>query len=212
MRRILALVLAVCLLLSGCHLTINLPPKETEASRAQLDFNTLEYVRPDMEGMEALADECLELVGQDGTQTQVLELYDQILDELGNLSTMSSLASVRHDLDLQNSYYEQESLDLDAFYTKFDNRMNELTQAILDSQYAEAAVAAWGLTPKVWKNKLTARHIFTHVEWHMTGYTLEVAGDGPEEWEWVDLEGLEAHAVPSAFARYYAEAQEQMKG
>ena len=144
MRRILALVLAVCLLLSGCHLTINLPPKETEASRAQLDFNTLEYVRPDMEGMEALADECLELVGQDGTQTQVLELYDQILDELGNLSTMSSLASVRHDLDLQNSYYEQESLDLDAFYTKFDNRMNELTQAILDSQYAEAAVAAWG--------------------------------------------------------------------
>ena len=85
-------------------------------------------------------------------------------------------------------------------------------EGALGEEAAPAAVAAWGLTPKVWKNKLTARHIFTHVEWHMTGYTLEVAGDGPEEWEWVDLEGLEAHAVPSAFARYYAEAQEQMKG
>ena len=46
----------------------------------------------------------------------------------------------------------------------------------------------------------------------MTGYTLEVAGDGPEAFEWVDADGLEAHAVPSAFARYYAVAKEQMKG
>ena len=73
-------------------------------------------------------------------------------------------------------------------------------------------MAAWGLEPKQWKNKLAAKHIFTHVEWHMTGYTLEVAGDGPAEFEWVDLAGLKAHAVPSAFARYYAEAQERMKG
>ena len=77
---------------------------------------------------------------------------------------------------------------------------------------APAQVAAWGLEPKQWKSKLTAKHIFTHVEWHMTGYTLEVAGVGPEAFEWVDAGGLEAHAVPSAFARYYAEAKEQMKG
>ena len=77
---------------------------------------------------------------------------------------------------------------------------------------APAQVAAWGLEPKQWKSKLTAKHIFTHVEWHMTGYTLEVAGVGPEAFAWVDADGLEAHAVPSAFARYYAEAKEQMKG
>ena len=84
-------------------------------------------------------------------------------------------------------------------------------EGALDEETAPAAVAAWGLEPKQWKNKLAAKHIFTHVEWHMTGYTLEVAGDGPEELEWVDSDGLEAHAVPSAFARYYAEAKEQMK-
>ncbi len=85
-------------------------------------------------------------------------------------------------------------------------------EGALDEEAAPAQVTAWGLEPKQWKNKLTARHIFTHVEWHMTGYTLEVAGNGPEEFEWVDLDGLEAHAVPSAFARYYAEAKELMKG
>ena len=85
-------------------------------------------------------------------------------------------------------------------------------EGALDEAAAPAAVSAWGLEPKEWKNKLAARHIFTHVEWHMTGYTLEVAGDGPAEFEWVDTASLETHAVPSAFARYYAEAGEQIGG
>jgi len=46
----------------------------------------------------------------------------------------------------------------------------------------------------------------------MTGYTLEVSGEGPEEFTWVDADGLREHAVPSAFARYYAEADERLKG
>ncbi len=84
-------------------------------------------------------------------------------------------------------------------------------EGALDETAAPATVAAWGLEAKAWKNKLTAKHIFTHVEWHMTGYTLEVAGDGPEEFEWVDSDGLAAHAVPSAFAKYCAEAQRQLE-
>lgn len=77
-------------------------------------------------------------------------------------------------------------------------------EGTLNETTAGAAVSAWGLEPKAWKNRLTAKHIFTHVEWHMTGYTLEVSGAGPEEFVWVDT--LERHTVPSAFARYRAEA------
>ena len=76
----------------------------------------------------------------------------------------------------------------------------------LNEQEAAAAAEAWGLTPRFWENRLAAKHIFTHVEWHMTGYTLTVTGDGPGDFVWVDGEGLAAHAVPSAFARYYQEA------
>ena len=78
----------------------------------------------------------------------------------------------------------------------------------LDEHAAGQAVAAWGLAPSMWRSRLTAKHIFTHVEWHMTGYALEAAGDGPPDWTWVDSAGLTAHAVPSAFARYYAQAME----
>ena len=81
-------------------------------------------------------------------------------------------------------------------------------EGALDEPAAGQAVAAWGLTPKAWRSRLGARHIFTHVEWRMTGYALEVAGNGPPDWEWVDGAGLTARAVPSAFARYYAQAME----
>ena len=81
----------------------------------------------------------------------------------------------------------------------------------LDEAAAPAAVAAWGLEPRNWESKLTAKHVFTHVEWHMTGYALEVAGEGPGEFVWVDEEGLKSHAVPSAFAKYYAEAKRRLE-
>ena len=71
-------------------------------------------------------------------------------------------------------------------------------------------VESWGLTPKQWESRLTAKHIFTHVEWHMTGYTLEVAGDGPADFVWAGAEELGERAVPSAFARYYDEAKRRL--
>lgn len=80
-------------------------------------------------------------------------------------------------------------------------------EGVLDEAGAAAAVAAWGLEPRTWRKRLTAKHIFTHVEWRMTGYTLEVTGEGPADFLWVDRTALEEHAVPSAFARYFAEAK-----
>ena len=80
----------------------------------------------------------------------------------------------------------------------------------LDEAGASAAVESWGLTPNQWESRLTAKHIFTHVEWHMTGYTLEVTGDGPADLIWANDGELGERAVPSAFARYYDEAKRRL--
>ena len=77
----------------------------------------------------------------------------------------------------------------------------------LSEREAAEAVSAWGLEARAWRSRLTAKHVFTHVEWHMTGYVLEVSGPGPEEFCWADRDGLEAYPVPSAFARYCGEAR-----
>ena len=76
----------------------------------------------------------------------------------------------------------------------------------LDEARAAGPVEGWGLTPLAWKKKLTAKHIFTHVEWHMTGYLLTVRGEAPGL-TWADSPGLEALAVPSAFAKFLEEAR-----
>ena len=80
-------------------------------------------------------------------------------------------------------------------------------EGALEEGAAAEAVRAWGLEPRAWRSRLTAKHVFTHVEWHMTGYALEAAGEGPGEFTWADGAGLTSRAVPSAFARYYGEAR-----
>lgn len=55
-----------------------------------------------------------------------------------------------------------------------------------------------------------AKHIFTHVEWHMTGYGCQVVGEAPE-FTWVTREALEeVHALPSAFKGFSREIRERM--
>ena len=84
-------------------------------------------------------------------------------------------------------------------------------EGALDETAAGAAGEAMGLSVIDWQSRLTAKHIFTHVEWRMTGYALTVRGDGPAELEWVDAAGLAARSVPSAFARYYEEAKRELE-
>ena len=76
----------------------------------------------------------------------------------------------------------------------------------LEEANAAGPVENWGLTPLEWKKKLRAKHLFTHVEWHMTGYLLTVRGELPGA-AWVDRAGLEALAVPSAFGKFLEEAR-----
>jgi A/G-specific adenine glycosylase len=82
----------------------------------------------------------------------------------------------------------------------------------LDEAGAAARIADWGLTARSWRKRLTARHIFTHVEWRMTGYVLDVDGDGPPDLLWADAAALEDRAVPSAFAKYRVEAARALEG
>ncbi len=75
----------------------------------------------------------------------------------------------------------------------------------LDERAAAVQLADWGLTPHRWLKKLNARHEFTHIRWEMTGYVLEVQGEGPADWRWADREERQRLAVPSAFGRFTEE-------
>lgn len=67
---------------------------------------------------------------------------------------------------------------------------------------------AKGLSVLEWKKQISAKHIFTHIEWNMTGFVLQVAGEGPKEFVWADRDTFMEYALPSAFAKFTQEAIE----
>ena len=59
-----------------------------------------------------------------------------------------------------------------------------------------------------------AKHIFTHIEWHMTGVAVE-AGDAalPDGWVWAGREELRTvYAVPNAFQGFQPIVEERLSG
>ena len=65
-------------------------------------------------------------------------------------------------------------------------------------------LAALGLTVKAITPLPAAKHLFSHIEWRMTGYAVEVTAPVPaEDWFWVDTNALDdTYAIPSAYSAY----------
>ena len=59
----------------------------------------------------------------------------------------------------------------------------------------------WGIAPENLTKTAVGRHIFTHIEWHMTAFSGELDdAELPEGWVWADKYELKhRYAVPNAF-------------
>ena len=63
---------------------------------------------------------------------------------------------------------------------------------------------AWGVKLKKMGTLPKAKHVFSHVEWHMTADVYRMAEDtpAPEGCAWVGRQDMDAYALPSAFRAY----------
>ena len=64
--------------------------------------------------------------------------------------------------------------------------------------------SAWGLSVPSLEKVGAGKHIFTHIEWHMTALTAELEGtDLPAGWVWADRAALrDVYALPNAFQSF----------
>ena len=84
---------------------------------------------------------------------------------------------------------------------------------VLDDERAgamSAQLASLGFTVREWKQKLSARHLFTHIEWQMQGYIVEVRGAN-EDIGFCDEKQFHACAIPGAFRKFVAATEEYIK-
>ena len=79
-------------------------------------------------------------------------------------------------------------------------------QGSLSEREVTEAVRAMGVEPLQITPLPSAVHIFTHIEWHMTGYAVKIAdGDAPhaDGLIFADREGIgDEYAIPSAFSKF----------
>ena len=78
-------------------------------------------------------------------------------------------------------------------------------EGLLEPQAAEAALSGWGLTVTQLEPLGEARHIFTHIEWQMTGYIAQISDPIalPAGWVAIDLmDARDTYTIPSAYKAY----------
>lgn len=70
----------------------------------------------------------------------------------------------------------------------------------------------WGLAPNHLEPAGTGKHIFTHIEWHMTGLSCRLDSPTlPEGWVWADRADLrDRYALPNAFQCFAQTVADQL--
>lgn len=81
----------------------------------------------------------------------------------------------------------------------------------LGKEEAEQALSKWGIGTSSLSSLTGAKHIFSHLEWHMSAWAGEAIKPS-EEFVWVSAEELRGKvALPSAFHAFFAEIEGRLK-
>lgn len=156
-KKILAFMLAILLMFSlcGCNLFgLLYPNRDTEmfeqAFSGDIDyrenivhFSEMEYLRPDVDAMQALADEISGMITQNAGRNEITEKLNDFYALYYNFFTMEELAGIRCDIDVSDTYYFEEysyCSSQDAVVNRMMDEMlcdcaNSNMSAYLDSQY-----------------------------------------------------------------------------
>ncbi|MFR6344543.1 MAG: NUDIX domain-containing protein [Christensenellales bacterium] len=73
----------------------------------------------------------------------------------------------------------------------------------LPEQPVEKALQTLDLEEKTRQEIGTARHVFTHIVWHMKGMWIRVKeAPAPEGYQWITEKEMDEKAVPTAFIKF----------
>lgn len=137
--RLLCLALALLMLmttLSGC--AVHLPPRLQQllAGYVSVDFEDMEYTRPDLEAIQTALDECLAVTDQSNFLTLEIALMKYML-LYQDFYTNYFLADIHYCADMTDIYWEEEyNFCLEAT-TEVDAGIDELFYALADSPHRE---------------------------------------------------------------------------
>ena len=89
---------------------------------------------------------------------------------------------------------------------EFPNVEGSISKACVNETLSQ-----WGIVPAEIRRLTKAKHIFTHREWHMTGYfvSAESCDNASHDFIWVKPDSLHQYALPAAFRPYWKIVEEK---
>ena len=123
--RLLALLLAAVLLLSGCSpLTA-----ERDGYVSMVPFDEMEYARPDLDAALADADDLIASLGRGMKLRDATGALDQLFTEFYHMRTMETLATIRSDSDVTDAFYSAEYAFCSDAVITFRGKLEEVFAA-----------------------------------------------------------------------------------
>ncbi len=134
-----------------------------------MKFSDYKYERPDLvkegEKIEALIEEFKE--AKDLVQAE--DLFEKMNEIRRHISTMSALAYIRHSIDINNKFYDEEQTFLDENMPAYGESVTKFYRAITESKYRPDLEKKWG------------KQLFTMAELDLKSFSKEIIEDSVEE-------------------------------
>ena len=106
-KKLIVLILAVGLLLTGCGIS-DAMEKFAAYYGTAVPFDQMEYTRPDMDALDASVDACLTAAQSGDSIETLMDAVYTFYSQYDGFSTNQSLACLHHNLDMTSTYWEKE--------------------------------------------------------------------------------------------------------
>ncbi len=188
--RLLALLLAVLMLLSGCSLLT--ADRDTYVS--MVPFDEMRYERPDLDAVLADADSLIASLEGGMKLRDATSALDALFLEYSHMRTMETLSTIRSDSDVTDAYYSEELAFCSDAVITFRGKLEEVFAACaasdlkddLDDYFGEGFLDDYGedyvyperlFQLQKQENELVNRYYTTLADQHLTlngaDYTLD---------------------------------------
>ena len=109
-----------------------------------MKFSEMPYSRPDTDELKARMNELVEALrsAKDYEEAKALFLRKEALEK--HISTCSTIAQIRHDIDTRNAFYEEESRFWNRVLPELEEYSQAWTQAMLSSPFRADFTAEYG--------------------------------------------------------------------
>ena len=140
MKKLIPLLLALCLTLSGCFLADgNLFPMPTEPEGADVThFSEMTYQRPDLDALKASMERAVDLAEDEANPDEILDAILSFYDAYDDFYTQYALTDIHYSADLTNSHWEEEYNFCSQAANTADALLDELYYALADSPSRDA--------------------------------------------------------------------------